>query len=175
MRRNNGDHLRRFNVLRDASEMREPGSANAEELIAASRLIAYAKRCDAVADLEIERLLRRNPRARMIHHRALTTRAQARSNMAMAAAGGTSVTRRVGAHRVELLEEADAVYLVIYLVNEETVLAAIEARDSEGSGARLALGAPIGGIIQLRLDLSKPEPQQIHAALLRPDSSIFLL
>jgi len=171
-----GEHLNVFGAMRDATELLESGSANAEVGVAASRLIGYARRRDGLTDLAVERLLRQNPAARRIHDRALGGHALARSDMAMAAAGGTHVSRKVGAHRVELIEESEGVvYLVIYVAGEGVVPTAIEVRDTEGNGARLALGMPIGGIIQLRLDLSKPEPQQLGAALARTDSAVFLL
>ena len=168
------DQLSRFAAFRDAAELAEAGD-DIETGIPASRLIAYARREDAVADLALERHLRANAAARRIHDRALQARAVAQSDMAMAAAGGTQITRSVGAHRLELIEEDEGVYLVIYLGAGTPIPGAIEVRNTAGDGARLALGAPMGEIIQLRLDLSKPQPKAFHDALMRPDSSVFLL
>ena len=168
------DRLSRFSAYRDATELAEPG-ADAATGIPASRLIAYARREDAVADFALERHLRLNEAARRIHHSALGVRALAQSDMAMAAAGGTQVTRSVGAHRLELIEEDEGVYLVIYLGAGTPIPGAIEVRNTAGDGARLALGAAMGEIIQLRLDLSKPQPKAFHDVLMRPDSSVFLL
>lgn len=168
------DQLSRFAAFRDAAELAEAGD-DIEAGIPASRLIAYARREDAVADLALERHLRANAAARRIHDRALQARAVAQSNMAMAAAGGTQVTRVIGAHRLEVIEEAAGVYLVIYLGSGAPVPDAIEVRGVDGGGARLTLGAAMGGIIQLRLDLNKAEPKALHDALVRPDSSVFLL
>ncbi|MBU1175859.1 MAG: hypothetical protein KKH72_10705 [Alphaproteobacteria bacterium] len=168
------EHLRRFSAFRDATELAAPGEDDTTG-IPASRLIAYARREGAVADFALERHLRTSAAARRIHDRALEMHALAHSDIAMAAAGGTQVSRVVGAHRLELIEEDAGVYLVIYLGAGASVPGAIEVRDTKGDGARLALGAAMGGIIQLRLDLAKPQPKALFDALVRPDSSVFLL
>lgn len=171
----NEAHLRHFSALQDASELRERGPMDAEKLEPASRLIGYARRSNTLVDLAIERFLKNNQMARKIHNSALATHALAWSETAMAAAGGTQISRKVGAHLVELIEEDIGVYLVVRVAHNKTEPTGIEVRDANGAGARLALGTPIGGIIQLRLDLSKPDQLHFQAALAQPGSSVFLI
>jgi len=118
--------------------------------------------------------LRESQSLRLIHHRALASSAQAMSEMAAAAAGGTQVVRMVGAHRLELIEEGDAHYLVIELTPPEARVGALEVRTATGLGGRINLPLSLGGIIQLQLNSNVYEQEGIHSALLEPDSKVYL-
>ncbi|MCB1359494.1 MAG: hypothetical protein KDK53_24275 [Maritimibacter sp.] len=171
-------HLRDYAALQEAralSERRETHAEATGHTIPASRIIAYARRADAVADFAVERALREQPSLRRIHDKALVAHAVAHSPRAIAAAGATQVSRMVGAHRVELIEEAGGAYLVIHLGSGTASVDTIEVRTPDGSGGRVKLGSPMRGIIQHRLDPDKSEQAAILTALVRPDAAIYFM
>ena len=167
-------HRHAFAALQARRAAADEGSGTRP--VPASRIVAYARRGDAMADLALERALRAEPGLQRLYRRALAGVAQA-SSIRAAAASGTQVThRRIGAHRLEIVTEADDMpWLVLRLAEGAAPVTMIELLAPDGTARRLALGAPIDGVIQLPLDPAFPELAGIAGLIGDPGSEIHLL
>ncbi|MEP9390559.1 hypothetical protein [Mesorhizobium sp. KR9-304] len=173
---NEEDLLQRFAAMQDMRVVsKREFDIAPSAVIPASRLIAYASREAGIADLDIERLIREQPRARAIYFDALRTSASSFSSMAVAAGTGGVRNRLVGPHRVELVDEADMTYLVVYLGESTDPVEWIEVRTREGGGGRIRLGRAIRNVVQLPLDHRRDDMRAIDEGIRQPDSEIYLL
>lgn len=170
------DHLVRFAAREYATALSElRADMTRTDAVTASRVVRYARRADRASDLEIERALKKASGLRRIYTRALERLAQAHSPRAAAAASGEVERRKLGAHIVEVIDESSVSYLVIRLSPPDTRVSMIEVRDAAGQGGRYKLGPAIGGIIQQRLDEGDRRLSELKAALLEPDTQVYLL
>ncbi|MEZ5840960.1 MAG: hypothetical protein R3D02_11245 [Hyphomicrobiales bacterium] len=162
-----------FAAIRDAKAVER--NANAMPAVSAARLVRYGNRTDAVVDLEVERLLRASTAARLMYGTTLGRSARSVSPMAAAAAGERATRRMIGEDLLEIIDEDNAVFLVLRLADAEPAPGHIEIRTPDGDGVRIRLGKPVRGIIQLRLDDGDAEQTRIADLVTRPDSAIYLL
>lgn len=162
-----------FAATADARELAQAESA--APTVPAGRIAAYARRDDPVIDLAMERLLRGDARARHIYQMTLAGATAAVSQLAIAASGEKVLTRSVGPHRLEIIEDAGGVVLILHLAGGETVPNQLEVRAADGEGQRIRLSKPVRGIVQLPLDKRDPALSSVHDLIVRPDTAIFLL
>ena len=162
-----------FAAIRDAKAI-ERRTAEAPA-VSAARLLQYGTRPNAVVDLDVERLLRASMTVRLMYGTALGRAARSVSPMAAAAAGERATRRMIGEDLLEVIEEDGASFLVLRLAADEPVPGHLEVRSPAGEGARISLGKPVRGIIQLRLDHGDAELSRIADLVTQPDSAIYLL
>ncbi len=172
-------HLQAFHALQAhraamQSAVAEAGSATAP--IPASRMVAYARRADSTADLALERALRERPGLRLLYARVLSGIAVAASPRAAAASDARVTQRRIGEHRLEVVPEADGLsWLVLRLADGAGAVTMLELRGPDGTGRRIALGAPIDGVIQLPLDEAFADLAGVAQLIGNPGTEIYLL
>lgn len=148
-------------------------------------ILDYAERGDSVADIATERALRANPANMKAYLKFLTGCAEAASPVAMAASGAEALSRRVGPHRLDIVEESSGRWLAVTLAGDAEDAAsgekphrtayAIEARAEDGTGVRVDLGRPVARTLSLPLDPAYPELAELARILARPDCAIFLI
>jgi hypothetical protein len=177
MIKENDAHLQAFAALQDMRLAAERGRDEPTvRSIPASRIVAYARRRDSTADLNLERSLRREPGLSILYRKALSMVAQAVSMRAIAASGSRVTHRLVGDHSLEIVSEADDMHwLVLRLAHTRAPVTMIELRGSNGEGRRVALGEPIEGVIQLPLDPAFTELTGIAELIADPATGIYLL
>jgi hypothetical protein len=148
-------------------------------------ILDYAERGDSLADISVERALRANPANMKAYLRFLTGCAEAVSPVAMAASGAEALSRQVGPHRIDIVEETSGRWLAVRLAGDAQEAAsggklhrtayAIEARAEDGTGVRVDLGRPVAHTLSLPLDPAYPELAELARILARPDCAIFLI
>ena len=174
-----GAEAEAFAALRDARAMAEAATSPGAAGISAARLWHHAAREGGAIDLRIERHLRRHRGARAVYARALAARAEGFSPMAAAAASARVQERRLGPHRLQLIDEGGITWLTL-TPGEGTRLEAgrrygLEALGADGSSQRIDLGAPIDGVLQVPLEPRFADLAKLQALLERPDSAVYLL
>ena len=143
--------------------------------LSAGRIAAYAGRADGPADLAIERALRAEPGAFAVYCRALGAVAHGFSPVAVAAGAGDVASRMVGPARLDVVEDGDALFLVIRPGENQPMPRQLEVRGADGTGGRIGLGAAVRGILQVKLDRGNPDLVLIADLIGRPDSAVYLL
>lgn len=160
--------LQRFAARDEIEGCRQPD-------LAASRIVAYAQRKDAILDLEVERALRSHAGARALHAGSLGRVAVA-SSLSVAAAADQVTERHIGDWHLEILQEADnAPWLVIRGPEGAAGITMMELRLPDGTGRRLDIGAPIDGVFQLPLDPRFAEMVGLIEWLRDPATEIHLI
>ena len=138
-------------------------------------LLRYAQRpADAVADLRIEGAIRRDVRLRQRYERLLDGLAMQASSVALAAATGDRVVRRIGAATLRLIESEGFSTLVIELPAAESVPAILDLTGSSDM-VRIPLADPVDGLIQIPLDQSNRHFDRVMALLRDPQTAMRLL
>ena len=157
-------------------ELRNAPALEATPLISAAAIMSYAARDTSVSDFRIEQAMRGAPNLRKLYHHALSQHAQAISPQAIAAAEAQTDLRIVGPYRLEILTEDDAMdWLVIRIPETAPEIQFMELRGAGGEAARIALGDAVAGVIQLPLDASFAEMENVRDLLRDPATEIFLL
>jgi hypothetical protein len=139
-------------------------------------LARYARRrAAAVADLSIERYLRRDPEGAARYRRVLASLAIAHSRIAMAASS-PEVERRIGDYRLAVIDDyGDEAPLMILSANSAAAWPTmIEAHRGEES-VRVSLAAPIDGRIVIVLDPGIAETGTLARLLRDSRCELFLL
>lgn len=174
--RDEEDLLARFAAVEDARALSESGlgASKARPSITAGQLIDYARRTDPIFNLAIERRIRENRSARTVYMNALGHTAIAGSPVAIAASGERAMSRMLGPHRMECIEDHEGLVLVIHLAKGEPVPSSLEVRSADGQGGRIALSKPIRGVIQFPLDRLDPAVAAVYDWIVNPDSAILL-
>ena len=170
-------HARAFAALQDLRAAARSGSdASHGRRIPASRIIAYARRANSMADLHLERAMRREPGLQALYRRALSSVACASSTRAAAASAARVTRRPVGDHIIEIVTEADGMpWLVLRLAENSAPVTMMELRGPGGVGRRVELAEPIDGVVQLPLDPSFPELSGVAELIGDPLTEIYLL
>ncbi|MGP9791951.1 hypothetical protein [Roseinatronobacter sp. NSM] len=138
-------------------------------------VLAYAKRSGNVADLRMERCLLETPHWRRLYLDQLRGTAVAFSDHARAASEQVVLSRDIGSHRLELIDDVDGAILLITLSDPQSGVYCIEARAPTGTGVRLDLGQPVGTALQVLLSDDFPETKALKALLVQPDTILFLI
>ena len=174
-----GGEAEAFTALRDARALAEAAAMPGAAGVSAAHLWHHAAREGDAIDLRIERHLRRHPGARMVYARALAARAAGFSSIAAAAASDRVLARRLGPHRLQLIDEGGITWLTLTLGDVAGAEAgrryALEALGADGSSQRIDLGAPIDGVLQVPLEPRFAELARLKALLERPDTAVYLL
>jgi hypothetical protein len=141
----------------------------------ASRIVAYARRSNATANLTVERVLRSSPGARAVYAAALG-RAAIASSLSVAAAADQVTERRIESWHLQILQEADnSLWLIIRGPEDAAEISMMELRLPDGTGRRLDLGAQIDGVFQLSLDPGIAEMVGLIEWLRNPATEIHLI
>ncbi|MCC5966877.1 MAG: hypothetical protein JJU24_12145 [Natronohydrobacter sp.] len=157
-------------------ELRSAPAQQAAPLISTATIVAYAVRTTALSDFRIEQAMRSAPNLRRVYHHALSQHAQAASAQALAAAEAQTELRIIGPYRLEILtEDDDMAWLVIRIPKAAPDIQFMELRGKDGTGARIALGNAVAGVIQLPLDPGFAEMESVPELLRDPATEIFLL
>jgi hypothetical protein len=145
--------------------------------VSTARLYAYARRnLGSPADLALEQALRREPAVARRYRHLLSGVAIAASPTAIAAASGRYPERQIGSWRLRVVEEHDAIYIVLS-ANSPDAAAAPEALDLQGAdgGERLELSPPVRGHITVLLDRNEPRVARILSLLADTSCALYLL
>lgn len=141
-----------------------------------ARLLAYAERdANAPADFALEQALRRDASVALRFRRILEGRAIAMSHMAMAAASGLYPERRVGGYHLRVVDEGDALYVVLTSPKTDTQLPIALELLGEADRERLPLPTHVRGHITVPLDRTLPSYARLKALLRDPHTILFLL
>lgn len=168
--------LSAFARARNWRRLNDPDRKPAPVGLPFTRIITHAERGpDSVFDFAAERYIRANSGARMFYYGLLDRIAVANSPVARAASGEKVTERRLGGNVVKLLREDSGLYLVIEVSDPGSSGYEIEARDNQAEGVRVRVGAPIEGIISIRIDPRFPELEDLARLLEDPTSSLWLL
>ena len=168
--------LETFATLEDlqsfAQGRRDPAIARP---VPVSRITSYARREGHITDLNLEKILRSDTRARAIYMQVMRGSARACAPQAAAASGAELRERIVEGHKIELITEDARDYLVVHLDSADTKVRRLEVRDPEGEGGRVDFGEPIDGVLQAWLDPQNPEMLAVRRAITSPLAAIYLL
>lgn len=107
-------------LMEDSEERSRARRDPANRRIPPWELLAYAERRDGVADMKMERALRANPLNMKLYMIYLGNLADASSPVAMAASGTEALSRRIGPHRMDIVQETGERWMVIRLAGDET-------------------------------------------------------
>jgi hypothetical protein len=144
--------------------------------VTAMRITRYALGEGAVVDLDVEREIRRNPRARKLFLGLLDRSALGTGIEAAASSDDARRVFEVSGYRIEVVKEEDGTYIVVQLPDPNTRPSAIDVRSSvTGEGIRVDLPAPISRAIQLYLDPRDETLRRLEAALQQGDMTVRLL
>ena len=148
--------------------------------VGTAELWRYARREHGTpADFRIEAALRAQPRTAGRYRQMLRGMAMAHSPLAMAAGSGTYPDRAVGGYRLRVIEDPDAIYLVLQ-AEQDVVLppTGLEVHGKSGGKeglVRILLSAPVRGHITVVLDRHDTAHATLLAYLAEAGSELFLL
>lgn len=151
-------------------------SSSSVSSIPAHQLWRYARRRPGEpADLKIEQALRSEPRTSTAYRRLLSGLASDYAPLAMAAATDAYPERSIGSHRLQVIDEGDAVYLVVSNMTEHASRPRMLVLAGPEGEARIELPPAIRGFVTVPLSPRLAERKLILRLLAAVGTEIFLL
>lgn len=155
---------------------RRAAEAGAKPGVTAYQLWQYAHRePGSPVDFGIERAVRTTPATATRYRRILSAEAKGYSEMAMAASTGRYPVRKVGSYEVRVIEDHDAVYVVVSRSEERLPSPSMMEVEGDAETVRLALPEAVRGHQQMIARPGDKTMESLLALLGETGSRVYLL